>query len=55
MNWRTTTLGAITAVTSLLSIVSSVLKGEAIPDLPIHIAAITAGFGLFFSKDAKNT
>jgi hypothetical protein len=52
MNWRTTTLGIITALTSILSIVAGVLKGESIPDLPTHIAAITAGVGLIFARDA---
>jgi hypothetical protein len=52
MNWRTTSLGLITALTSILSIASSVLRGDAITDLPTHIAAITAGFGLLFARDA---
>lgn len=52
MNWRTTSLGLITALTSILSIVSAVVKQEQIPDLPTHIAAITAGFGLLFARDA---
>lgn len=53
MNWRTTTLGIITALTSLLSIAASLLKGEAVADFPTHIAAITAGVGLLFARDAK--
>lgn len=52
MNWRTTTLGVITALTSILSIAASVIKGEAIADIPTHLAAITAGFGLLFARDA---
>lgn len=52
MNWRTTTLGVITALTSILSIATAVLKGDAIADIPTHIAAITAGFGLLFARDA---
>ncbi len=52
MNWRTTTLGILTALTSIISIVAAVLKGEEIPDLPTHIAAISAGFGLLFARDA---
>jgi len=53
MNWRTTTLGIITAATSILSIAAALLKGEAVADLPTHFAAITAGFGLLFARDAK--
>lgn len=52
MNWRTTTLGVITALTSILSIAAALLKGEAIADFPTHLAAITAGFGLVFARDA---
>ena len=52
-NWRTTSLGLITALTSILSVAAAVLRGDAITDIPTHLAAVTAGLGLLFARDAK--
>lgn len=54
MNWKTTTTGILTVLISAASIVKAFLTGGTIVDLPTHIAAITAGLGLVFAKDAAN-
>lgn len=51
MNWKTSVTGILTVIISGASIVRSLLSGETVIDLPTHIAAITAGFGLLFAKD----
>jgi hypothetical protein len=52
MNWKTSVTGILTVIISGASIVRSLLSGEAVADLPTHLAAITAGFGLILAKDA---
>jgi len=52
MNWKTSITGILTVLISAASIAKSLLDGSSINDLPTHIAAITAGLGLVFAKDA---
>lgn len=53
LNWKTTALGLATILASIGTIAKSFLEEGYISDLPTHIAAITAGLGLIFAKDAK--
>lgn len=54
MNWKTTTTGILTLLISVASVVKSFLDGSGVNDVPTHIAAITAGLGLIFAKDAAS-
>ncbi len=45
--------GLLTVLISAASVARSFLGGDAVVDLPTHIAAITAGLGLIFAKDAN--
>jgi hypothetical protein len=51
MNWKTTTTGAITALSAALSILKAVINGE--PFDPALVPAVLAGIGLIFAADAK--
>lgn len=51
---KTTALGIVTALIAVLSMVQNFLSGEQLQDLATHIAAITAGVGLLFARDAKD-
>lgn len=53
MNWKTTVTGILTLLISAASVARSLIAGEALVDIPTHIAAITAGIGLIFAKDAN--
>lgn len=53
MNWKTTTLGVATIVSSILTALISFLKTGQISDIGTTIAAITAGVGLIVAKDAQ--
>jgi hypothetical protein len=50
-NIKTTILGVITILISALTVVKSVLEGTPVGDLAMHLAAITAGWGLIVAKD----
>jgi len=50
-NIKTTILGVITILISALTVVKSVLEGTPINDFAMHLAAITAGWGLIAAKD----
>lgn len=53
-NWRTTVLGLV-AIFAGLAEVGRILLGESDPDLLITtFAAIAAGFGLIFGRDADD-
>jgi hypothetical protein len=53
LNWKTTALGLATILASIGTIAKSFLEDGYVGDLATHIAAITAGLGLIFAKDAK--
>jgi hypothetical protein len=50
-NIKTTILGVITILISALTVVKSVLEGTPVGDLAMHLAAVTAGWGLIVAKD----
>ena len=52
---RTTALGIVTALIAVLSMVQNFLTGEQLQDLATHLAAITAGVGLLFARDSKDS
>lgn len=52
-NWRTTVAGLCTAAIAVIAASRAILTGES-PDWPTTIAAVTAAWGLFFARDAKN-
>jgi hypothetical protein len=54
-SWRTTTLGIIAIVTAVAGFARAILDGDATtePDAAALVAAIVAGVGLMFAKDAK--
>lgn len=54
MNWKTSVTGILTVIISAASVVRALLNGEAVVDIPTHVAAITAGLGLIFAKDAAS-
>ena len=56
-SWRTTTLGYVAILTAVLGFVKATLDGDPTtePDLAALVAAISAGIGLLFAKDAKVT
>jgi hypothetical protein len=50
-NLKTTALGVITILISALTIAKSVLEGTPVNDIAMHLAAVTAGWGLIVAKD----
>lgn len=52
MNTKTTATGIIAILISALSIAKSLLDGQHITDLSVHISSIMAGIGLIFARDA---
>jgi hypothetical protein len=56
-SWRTTTLGIVAVLTAVLGFVKATIDGDATtePDMAALIAALSAGIGLIFAKDAKVT
>jgi hypothetical protein len=56
-SWRTTTLGIVAVVTAVLGFVKATIDGDPAtePDMAALVAAISAGIGLLFAKDAKVT
>jgi hypothetical protein len=50
-NLKTTALGVITILISALTVTKSVLEGTPINDIAMHLAAVTAGWGLIVAKD----
>jgi hypothetical protein len=50
-NIKTTALGVITILISALTVAKSVLEGSPVNDLAMHLAAVTAGWGLIVAKD----
>jgi hypothetical protein len=54
-NMKTTALGIATILTALCSVAIALLDGDPATtfDMGAVIAAITAGFGLIFAKDAE--
>ena len=50
-NIKTTILGIVTILISVLTVAKSVLEGHPISDLAMHLAAVTAGWGLIVAKD----
>jgi hypothetical protein len=56
-SWRTTTLGIVAVLTAVLGFVKATIDGDPTtePDMAALVAAISAGIGLLFAKDAKVT
>lgn len=56
-SWKTTTLGIVAIVTAALGVFKSVIDGDpaTVPDYTALSAAIAAGIGLIFAKDASVT
>jgi hypothetical protein len=56
-SWRTTSLGVIAILTAVLGFAKAVLDSDPTtePDVAALAAALVAGFGLLFAKDAKVT
>jgi len=56
-SWRTTTLGIVAVLTAVLGFVKATIDGDPTtePDMAALIAALSAGIGLIFAKDAKVT
>lgn len=56
-SWRTTTLGILAIVTAVAGFVKATLDGDpnTEPDMAALVAAISAGIGLLFAKDARVT
>lgn len=56
-SWRTTGLGVIAIVTAALGFVRAIIDGDPTtePDVAALSAAIVAGVGLIFAKDARVT
>ncbi len=56
-SWRTTTLGIIAVVTAVLGFVRATIDGDPTtePDMAALSAAVAAGLGLLFARDAKAT
>lgn len=52
MNYKTTATGVIAILISALSIARTVLDGQPLTDVSVHISSIIAGFGLIFARDA---
>ena len=56
-SWKTTMLGVLTIATAIFGAVMALIDGNPAtnPNYETVIAAITAGIGLIFSKDANVT
>lgn len=56
-SWRTTTLGVLAILTAVSGFLGATLDGDPLtePDMTALVAAISAGLGLIFAKDAKVT
>ena len=56
-SWRTTTLGILAIVTAVAGFVKATLDNDPTtePDMAALVAAVSAGLGLLFAKDAKVT
>jgi hypothetical protein len=56
-SWRTSSLGIIAILTAVLGFAKAVIDGDPTtePDIAALTAAIVAGVGLLFAKDAKVT
>ena len=56
-SWRTTALGIVAVLTAVLGFAKAMLDGDPAtdPDVAALAAALVAGFGLLFAKDAKVT
>lgn len=54
-NFKTTALGIATIVTAISSAVMAIFDGDPATnfDIAAIVAAVTAGIGLIFAKDAK--
>jgi hypothetical protein len=54
-NWRTTTIGIIAIATAVMGFIKATIDGDPTtePDFAALTAALTAGIGLIFAKDAK--
>ncbi len=56
-NWRTTVLGLCAILTAVAGFLKATLDGDPVtePDMTALVAAISAGIGLLFAKDANVT
>jgi hypothetical protein len=50
-NYKTTILGILTIIISASTVAKSLLEGSPVGDFAVHVAAITAGWGLISAKD----
>jgi len=50
-NIKTTALGALTIIISIATVAKSILEGSPVSDFAMHVAAVTAGWGLIVAKD----
>ena len=51
-NIKTTILGVVTILISVLTVAKNVLEGHPVGDIAMHLAAVTAGWGLIIAKDS---
>ena len=56
-SWRTITLGVVAILTAVLGCIKAILDSDPVtePDITSLVAAVSAGIGLLFAKDAKVT
>jgi len=56
-SWRTSTLGVVAILTAVLGCIKAILDNDPVtePDITSLVAAVSAGIGLLFAKDAKVT
>jgi hypothetical protein len=52
-NWKTTTLGILTAIIALATGAKEFLATGTIPDIGLIAASLTAAYGLVMAKDAS--
>jgi hypothetical protein len=52
-NWKTTTLGILTAIIALATGAKEFLASGSIPDIGLIAASLTAAYGLVMDKDAS--
>ena len=50
---KTTATGIIAILISALSIAKSVIDGQPVTDISVHVSSILAGIGLIFARDAS--
>ena len=50
-NWKTTTLGILTAIIAIATGAKEFLASGSIPDFGLIAASLTAAYGLVMSKD----